>query len=431
MSGRAFRLAGMLKLRLCHTEESKSMNPAQSFMSRAASWFTFGAAASIVFSIAACNILMALALTTLLFSGEKLRLPRIKLPLGIFMALTLLAWVFSPDSWIDGYPQIRKFWVFCILLLVFSAMRGLKIIRRLFLAWAGLASISALRGVVQFAGKMQQAHQSGVKFYDYYVGERIAGFSSHWNTFSAEEMFALLMLASLLMFGAKVAKRWVWILCGMLIAVTLYLGETRAVWVATALAGLYLVWCWKRWFVALVPVVGILLFLISPLALRDRFTSLFRDKQVDSNTFRIIAWNAGIQMIEKHPVLGLGPEGPKYHFQEYVPPDVWDSKPPGFYQHLHNVYLQYGAERGIPALLVFLWLLCQILVDFRRGLKGLPPGSGDRRFLLQGGIATTLAMMAEGIAEVNFGDSEPLTMFLIVVACGYLAMEEDVTATSI
>jgi hypothetical protein len=26
---------------------------------------------------------------------------------------------------------------------------------------------------------------------------------------------------------------------------------------------------------------------------------------------------------------------------------------------------------------------------------------------------------------VNFGDSEPLTMFLIVVACGYLALEKE------
>ena len=113
-------------------------------MSRAARWLTFGAAASIVFSIAAFNILMGLALAALLFSGEKLRLPRIKLPLAIFMALTILAWICSPDPWFDGYPQIRKFWVFCILLLVFSTLRSLATIRWLFLTWVGLASISAL-----------------------------------------------------------------------------------------------------------------------------------------------------------------------------------------------------------------------------------------------------------------------------------------------
>lgn len=407
----------------------KALNPMNpQFLSRAARWLTFGAAASIVFSIAVFNILMGLALAALLFSGEKLRLPRIKLPLAIFMGLTLLAWAFSPDPWMDGYPQIRKFWVFCILLLVFSTMRSLAAIRGLFLTWAGLASISALRGFVQFAGKMQQAHQSGVNFYDYYVSERITGFSSHWNTFSAQEMFALIMLGSLLLFGGKLAKRWVWILCGVLIAVVLYLGETRAVWIATALASLYLLWWWKKWLVAAVPVALLLVFLISPAAMRERVTSILHARRVDSNAFRRIAWNAGIQMIEKHPLLGLGPEGPKYHFQEYVPPDTWDNRPPGFYEHLHNVYLQYGAERGIPTLLVFLWLLVQIVVDFGRGLKRLPPGNGNRRFLLHGGIAVVLAMMAEGVAEVNFGDSEPLTMFLVVIACGYLALEKDLEA---
>jgi putative inorganic carbon (hco3(-)) transporter len=401
------------------------MSPQESFMSRAARWLTFGAAASIMFSIAAFNILMGLALAALLFSGEKLRVPRIKLPLGVFMALTVVAWIRSPDPWIDGYPQIRKFWVFCILLLVFSTLRTLATIRGLFLTWVGLASISALRGFVQFAGKMQAAHQPGVDPYTFYVAERITGFSSHWNTFSAQEMFALVMLGALLLFGKRVPKAWVWGLCGVLIAVVLYLGQTRAVWIATVLAGLYLVWFWKKWLVALVPLVCVAVFLLSPPVMRERFTSLFHARQVDSNTFHIIAWNAGVQMIEKHPLLGLGPEGPKYHFQEYVPPDIWASRPPGFYQHLHNVYLQYGAERGIPALLVFLWLLGQILVDFWRGLRSLPAGPGDRKFLLQGGIAMVLAMMAEGIAEVNFGDSEPLTMFLVVVACGYLALEKD------
>jgi O-antigen ligase len=130
-------------------------------------------------------------------------------------------------------------------------------------------------------------------------------------------------------------------------------------------------------------------------------------------------------MIEEHPLLGLGPDGPKYHFREYVPPDTWASRPPGFYEHLHNVYLQYGAERGIPTLLVFLWLVGQILLDFWRGLRSLPPGPSDRRFLLHGGIAMVVAMLAEGMAEMNFGDSEPLAMFLIVVASGYLALERD------
>ena len=130
-------------------------------------------------------------------------------------------------------------------------------------------------------------------------------------------------------------------------------------------------------------------------------------------------------MIAAHPWLGLGPEGPHYHFDEWVPPDTPRPLPSGWYGHLHNIYLQYAAERGIPTMLVMMWMLGQIVFDFWRGLRKLPPGRSNRRFLLHGGIAVVLAILAEGFVEYNLGDSEVLTMFLVVVACGYLALETD------
>ena len=37
--------------------------------------------------------------------------------------------------------------------------------------------------------------------------------------------------------------------------------------------------------------------------------------------------------------------------------------------------------------------------------------------------AAVLAVMIEGVVELNLGDSEVLTMFLAIAACGYLALE--------
>jgi O-antigen ligase len=216
------------------------------------------------------------------------------------------------------------------------------------------------------------------------------------------------------------------LVCAGLIAMAVLLGETRAIWIGAAVGGLYLVWFWRRWMTLLVPAAILVAFVVSPPAIRERFTSIFRPQQVDSNQFRMITWRTGLRMIEAHPWLGLGPEGPKYHFQEWVPPDVPRPLPAGWYGHLHNIYLQYAAERGIPTMLIMMWMLFQILFDFWKGLRALPPGHGDRRFLLHGGIAIVLATMAEGFFEYNLGDSEVLTMFLVVVACGYLALEKDV-----
>ena len=43
-------------------------------------------------------------------------------------------------------------------------------------------------------------------------------------------------------------------------------------------------------------------------------------------------------------------------------------------------------------------------------------------------IAVMIATLAEGIAEYNLGDTEVLTMFLVVVGCGYLALEKEVVS---
>ena len=92
---------------------------------------------------------------------------------------------------------------------------------------------------------------------------------------------------------------------------------------------------------------------------------------------------------------------------------------------MHNIYLQYAAERGIPAMLLILWMLLMMLYDFWIALRRLPPGPGDRRFILSGAIAVVIALMVAGFFEHNLGDSEVLTMFLVVAACGYVATEKE------
>jgi putative inorganic carbon (HCO3(-)) transporter len=403
------------------------MDTRESMFTRGAAWLTFGSAVAILLSIAASQILLGLALAALLLSGDALRLPRFRLALGLFLGGTVVALLFSGEI-AHGLPQIRKFFVFTELLVVFSCLRDAALIRWLFLAWAGIGSIDALRGFVQFAAKMQQAHSQGLSIYQYYVNERITGFTSHWNTYSAEEMFALIMICAFLFFSPGARRRsWVWVLCAALIAFAILLAETRGVYAAVAVATGYLLWFWNRKLVILIPLLAGVMILVSPPVIRERFSSFLKPKQEDSNTFRKIAWRSGIRMIEAHPLLGIGPDGPKYHFMEYIPADVSRaSLPSGFYEHIHNLYLQYAAERGIPVLLIFLWMIGQILVDCFRGVQSLPPGRSEKRFLLHGTVAVVLAVLVEAFVEVNLGDSEVLTMFLVVVGCGYLALEKEI-----
>jgi putative inorganic carbon (hco3(-)) transporter len=397
----------------------------QPFLFRAAIYCALGSAVSILFSIAASQSLLALAIVALLLSGAKIRVPSLWIPLGLFLLGTLISLALS-DHPVAGLPQVRKFYVFLVLPLVFSTIRDRTLMRRLFLCWSVVGAGSAMWGMVQFLQKMRQAHALGKNFYEYYTGERITGAMSHWMTFGGQEMFVLLMLAAFIFFGPanRLRQLWPWIICALLLVTGLLLGETRSIWLATVAAGLYLVWFWKRWVIILVPLVLALIVFLGPTSVRERFTSFLRPrKEIDSNEFRLVTWRTGLRMIEAHPWFGLGPEEPRIEFDSWVPSDVPRPLPTGSYIHLHNIYLQYAAERGIPTMLLMSWLLIKALVDFARGIRKLPPGRSDDRFLLHGAIAIVVAAMVEGFFEYNLGDSEVLTMFLVTLACGYTALE--------
>jgi len=170
------------------------------------------------------------------------------------------------------------------------------------------------------------------------------------------------------------------------------------------------------------PVVLLLIAFLAPASIRERFTSLLKPGKVDSNQHRIVTWRTGFEMIRAHPWFGLGPEEVKLQFDRYVPADIPRPLPEGWYGHLHNIYLQYAAERGIPTMLLMLWVLGQILYDCLRRVWRLPPGRSDLKFVLHGAVAVVIATMIAGVFEYNLGDSEVLTMFLVVVGCAYAAM---------
>jgi O-antigen ligase len=392
---------------------------------RVSCYLAFASAVAILVNLTASEVLLVLSLATLLASRARLRLPRIWLPLGPFLVGTVLSLIFSPSP-MHGLAQMKKILVFSMLMVIFSTIRDVVTARRLFQSWGAVAAVLAPIGVAQFAQRWHAAHVQHVDFYQFYVTDRVTGTMRHWMTFAGQEMMVLLMLLALLFF-ARLDRRsiWMWLGCAGLVGSVLVLNETRTVWFGTAVAGAWLLWWWKRWAAAVGPIVVLLFVWLVPGPAHDRFVSIFHpQKDIDSNEFRRIAFRTGLRMIEAHPIFGIGLDETKYHFLDYLPPDTPRPLPPGFYQHLHNFYLQFAAERGIPTLLMLIWMLLLIVYDFFLALRRLPAGPGDARFLLHGGIAAVIGIMVSGVFEVNLNDSAVLTVFLIVVGCGYVAVEQ-------
>jgi putative inorganic carbon (HCO3(-)) transporter len=397
----------------------------------AAKWLTFASSVIIVLGIAPSQILLGLSLAVLLTSRLRPSLPPIRLQAGLFVLGTLLAVALSGDP-MACFPQVKKMFVFCQLLVAYTFLKETKMARWMVLSWAACGTASALLGLYQLGVKIHRIRVMHQDPYAGYLSARITGFMSHWYTFSVLEMISLLMLGSFVLFSPSARKHlWVWGSCALVMGLGVIFAETRAVWIATAIGGVYLLWGWRRWSVLLVPIVALGALLVTPNTIRQRAVSIVRPGSDDSNGFRTILFRTGIQMVKAHPWFGLGPEMPGKKFMDYVPSDVPRPLPSGYTGHLHNLYLEYAAERGIPVLLIFLWLIGKILWDFGRGLRAAPVGRDDNRFILQGGIAVLLALLVEGTADVNLGDSEVLTMFLVIVAIGYNAVAHVQRASSI
>jgi putative inorganic carbon (HCO3(-)) transporter len=381
------------------------------------------AAALINISISGSQAMLALGIVALLVIRKKLEFPHIWIPLAGFLFWTVLADVLCPDPW-GGRAQIRKFLVFLFIPLIYGVFsRHFDKLRYLILAWTATATASGLWGLVQYATKYEHASQTGVNFYINYLSRRITGFQAHWLMFGALQLGALSLILAHRFFAPHQMHNWAYASLAVFVT-AIVLSWDRSIWLATVPAVTYLVLFWRPKLVVLVPVVVILIFGFSPASTRARVVSIVAPHgDTDSNRFRIVAFRTGIQMIEAHPWFGVGPGQIPRQFRSYVPADIRRPLPPGFYGHLHNFYLEYAAESGIPSLLFVVWFIGWAIWDCSRGISRVGKQRSDVLFILHGAVSVTIGILIGGLFEHNLGDSEVLMMFVCVIALEYAALK--------
>jgi putative inorganic carbon (HCO3(-)) transporter len=425
-------------------------------------WLAGAAAVCSLVSIAAMEIFMGAAVIALIVTKTRWRIPRVWLPLGVFVILTLISLAASGQIR-EGLPQVKKFFLYLMLFLVPSAFRSVRQVRMLAMGWAAAAAASSAWALNQFYNKYEDAVDAHRDFYRAYVNDRITGFMDHWMTFSNQMMMALLIVAAIVFFSSDRSNPtrkggnsssesgqsglspfsspsfsspfssgglvMVSLMgAGALILIALILNETRSVWLATAVGGAYLMWFWRRWLLLLLPVVIAILVLANPFEIRDRILSPFRPHgNLDSSTHRAELRGIGWQMIKAHPWVGVGPEQVWRQAKSYMPPGMRALQPYEYYGHLENDYVQYAAERGVPAMLALMWMIGWALLDFARGLTRLRRDAGhngDQKWVLHGAIAVIVAVLVAGWFSWNLNASTVLGMFLAVIGCGYVALME-------
>ena len=396
-------------------------------MRKAPLYLAGAAAVASVIKIAPSQILLGLAIAALLIVRDKWRWPPVVWPVLLWMAWTLVSLAASGHPY-EGLPQVKKFYVWLMLFVVYSGLRTLPQIRAVTLAWVAGATLSALWGFGQFV----QMYRATPRFfyYAYVNGNRITGFVDHWMTFSALLMMAVLMAGAMLLYSAD-RRLSGWLTAALaIVAAGILLAFTRSMWLGTIAGASWLLWWKNKWLIAAVPLLIGIVLLVNPLDVRDRAFSAFGAKEgvLDSRAHRAALRRVGWEMIAAHPIVGVGPEQVGPQFMQYYPADLPHPFPVAWYkEHLHNIYIHYAAERGLPALAALLWLLGRALFDFWVTLRRLPAQS-ESRWVLHGSIAVIIAVMISGWTELTLGHSQVLEMFLAVLACGYIAVDSSSSA---
>jgi O-antigen ligase len=132
-------------------------------------------------------------------------------------------------------------------------------------------------------------------------------------------------------------------------------------------------------------------------------------------SIRLEMWRVALKMIRAHPWVGVGPNNIEEAYDLYLP----KGKTPelGYHSHFHNDFLQFGAERGLPCLAAWVWLMGALgwyTWKLRRQLSA-------QRWIADASFAAWMAFLVEGCFEFNFGTSPVLMAFLFVTSTPFIA----------
>jgi hypothetical protein len=338
-------------------------------------------------------------------------------------------------------------------------------LRRLLQSLFWISALAGLVAIVQFVTQYRdvRAHHPD-QVYRYLTSLRIHGFMGHWMNFGGQQMlifaflWGFLLLSSLKnpqdrtadpaspdlnrsskfeirnsqspsgpavskessrisSFEFRVSILW-WCVLGVVVA-SIILNFTRGVWLGCFVAALYMMARWKpRWLWAL-PILLVLSYVAAPSLVRERLKYALHPAQEPALAIRLEMWRVALRMIRAHPWVGVGPNNIEEVYDLYLPHGTTPVE--GYHAHFHNDFLQFGAERGLPCLASWVWLMAALGWHTWKARRSL---SADR-WMADAAFGAWLAFLVEGCFEFNFGTSPVLMMFLFVTAAPFVAVRQD------
>jgi O-antigen ligase len=355
-----------------------------------------GVAAALQFSIAIAQVLLAVAvvlwIAVLVVRQERFEAPAFFWPLAAYAGMTLVSAMLSTDPRAGLFGPCKQLVLFLLVPLTCRFVTGPRRMTLMTLVLTS-AAISAAFGVFQYA----------ILHYDF-LGMRPRGTLGHWMTFSGLLMLVAAIAVARVLFGRGERTWAALVLPALAVGVAVTFTRSAEVGIFAAVALLFSLKDFRLF--AVLPIVAAVFIGLAPGQITKRFVSMF-DKKDATRVDRVAMLREGGRMVAAHPLVGVGPNMVQRRYAEYRGDDAVNETNP----HLHNNPVQIAAERGLPALTLWLWFLFVLVRDLWGRFR-----SDQERFLPAAALAAIVAMFTAGLFEYNFGDSEFLMLLLIIVS---------------
>lgn len=360
----------------------------------------FGFAVFSMFSISLSQISWGLGVlfwigkVALTRSWKEVKLPLL-VPILIFILACCLAVVLAPFPE-TSYKPLKKLLQFLVFFWVVNNVRDVKLRDNLILIVIGMGCLAALNGFYQ-----AWTQEISLK-------NRIDGTLSTYMTFAG-----LLMIVGLFALGRYLFRlnKEGWVLTAFVfMTVCLLLTLTRQAWFGWVIGSTILLFCWKRLFVFAIPIVVILVLFFPPAPVKNRIQSMVNLEDA-SLQIRMSLWRGGWEIFKDYPVTGCGFKCVDVVHRQYPDP----GKYLGRFKGLHNNLLQLAVDTGVLGLGAWLSIWMGFFMALWKKNSAMGKGHPDR-WIVMASVGAVAGFLAGGLFEVNFYDSEVVTLLYFVMA---------------
>lgn len=379
---------------------------APSRVTTAGAWLLMAVGGAAQVSIALAQALLAAALVcwvlSLMHARTRPSLPAFCWPLLGYAVWTLVSALASPEPRVS-LVDCKQLLLFLIVPATLHLIRGrhADTMRRIVIT---VGAAAAVYGIFQY----------GLLHYDR-LSQRPQGTLGHYMTYSGILMLGIGAALAQLLFSTKERLWPALLLPALLLGVALT--STRMAWVGVCAASALLLVMKDFRLLAALPLAGAITFAAAGPSITHRLMSMF-DANDPTRRDRVAMVIEGAHMVRDHPLTGVGPNRIEHVYPHYRIASAVEAVNP----HLHNVPMQIAAERGLPALALWLGFVATLSAQLWQRLRAV-----GTRVRSAAALAAVAGMLAAGLFEYNFGDSEFLMLFLLLVTLPFCAQDPEET----